>query len=290
MRVSSSTAILHSYTKHPAAFALEDIPAMLRTAGFEGIDWSLWDFCLDGAMRWSGFITEPGWEESVSHLRDADEKAGIVCFQTHGVAVNAKTYRTMEPSVLQEMERRCLTASAMLGASWMVIHPFSIYEGDRAASIRFFREHLKPLQELAHRHEVGIAIENMILRAGMSARFCSGADELAELLAEINDPLVGCCWDTGHAHLSGQAQGASIRLLGKSLKALHIDDNVGQSMDLHLLPYEGHVAWEEVLQALRDIGYDYEFAFEHAVRPLPHETLPSQLAFMSSLGHAMIRA
>ena len=46
MRLSTSTAILHHHFDY--ALTLTDIPAVIRTAGFDALDWSTWQFCLQG--------------------------------------------------------------------------------------------------------------------------------------------------------------------------------------------------------------------------------------------------
>ena len=74
---------------------------------------------------------------------------------------------------------------------------------------------------------------------------------MAELLEKTDHPLFGACWDTGHGHRQSLRQAPSIRLLGKWLKSLHIQDNNGLH-DQHLLPYSGTIDWKEVVSALRD--------------------------------------
>ena len=43
-----------------------------------------------------------------------------------------------------------------------------------------------------------------------------------------------------------------------------------------------------VLRALREIGYDHDFAFEHALNPTPHAVMPAQLRYMCALGREML--
>lgn len=288
MRISTSTAVLHPGVLPHPSYELEQIPALIRDAGFDSLDWSLWHFCLHDNRRFEGFMNAPDWEKRIHGLRAADEAAGLPCAQTHCVSVNTQTYESLDHAQLRVLEERCLIASGILGAKWMVIHPFAPAGMKGEAAIRFFCEYLKPLQALAHRHQVGIAVENMILRG--EYRFCSHAGELAALVDAIDDPLVGCCWDAGHGHLSGESQDAAIAMLGSRVKALHIDDNFGHGADHHLLPYEGTIDWDAVLGALAKVGYRNDFAFEHALAPLPASVMPQQLRYMRCLGQAMLRA
>ena len=133
---------------------------------------------------------------------------------------------------------------------------------------------------------MGIAIENM--PDITQKRFCCKAEELCALVDAFNNPLVGCCWDTGHGMISGDDQYEALTLLGHRVKALHIDDNYGTARDVHLLPYEGLIDWSKVMRALREIGYDHDFAFEHALNPTPHAVMPAQLRYMCALGREML--
>ena len=288
MQISTSTAILHPNTLHSDNVQIRRIPEMLKDAGFESIDWSLWELCLRDSRQFEGPLTENDWLSVVNGLREATDKAGLPCGQTHCVSVNNKAFAQLDHEQLREMERRCVLSSSILGASWMVIHPFAPENLGSEEAIRYYAEYLKPIQEWAHSNNVGIAIENMIARSNQPKRFCSSAGELYELIRFINDPLVGCCWDTGHANISGCDQYDSILCLGDHLKALHIDDNFGTDMDLHLLPFEGKICWEKVMFALKKIHYNNDFAFEHALNVTPVDVMPKQLSYMCFLGRYLV--
>ena len=249
MRLSTSTAILHHHFDY--ALTLTDIPAVIRTAGFDALDWSTWQFCLQGGKVFAGLLNDDAWEAQINALREADERAGIVCRQTHCVSTNYARYQTLDAEHLRLLEQRCIRTAAILGAEWTVIHPFAPEGAAREESIRYFCEYLKPLEELAGKLGVGIAIENM--PDITQKRFCCKAEELCALVDAFNNPLVGCCWDTGHGMVSGDDQYEALTLLGHRVKALHIDDNYGTARDVHLLPYEGLIDWSKVLRALREL-------------------------------------
>jgi sugar phosphate isomerase/epimerase len=92
--------------------------------------------------------------------------------------------------------------------------------------------------------------------------------------------LFGACWDTGHGHRQGLRQAHSIRMLGDWLKSLHIQDNNGLH-DQHLLPYQGTIDWNEVVGALREVGYAGDFTYEahNSVRTLPDGMRDSALQY-----------
>lgn len=288
MLLSTSTAILHPDILKSTVYTLDKIPHILKEAGFDGADWSLWALCFRDNKYFQGVLTEVNWKENILHLKEKMDAYSLSCKQTHCISVNYKIYNQLSHSQLREMEMRCIAASAILGASWTVIHPFSPFDGNSKRSIVFFSEYLKPLVEYAHKENVGIALENMIAHIKSPQRFCSTAEELCMLVDYIDDPLVGCCWDTGHANITRQNQYTSLILLGNRLKALHINDNIGTDVDLHLLPYEGNISWDQVMKALDEIDYHNDFSFEHAAQLTPAAAMPAQLCYMARLGREML--
>ena len=81
------------------------------------------------------------------------------------------------------------------------------------------------------------------------------------LIDACNDPGVGACWDFGHGNFIFQDQREQLRLLGKRLKATHVDDNYGKA-DEHMFPFHGSVDWHAVIPVLVEIGYEGDFTFE----------------------------
>ena len=102
-------------------------------------------------------------------------------------------------------------------------------------------------------------------------------------------PNVGACWDTGHAHLAGQDQPASLRELGERLHALHIADNHGAT-DEHMPPFFGGIDWPPILVALREIGYDGDFTFEahNLVRRVPAACQAEAIRLLYQIGAHMV--
>ena len=88
------------------------------------------------------------------------------------------------------------------------------------------------------------------------------AAEMNEFISYMDHPLLGCCWDTGHAVMEGKFdQYDDIMELGSNLKAVHIHDNNGFS-DQHLLPYCGKLQLDRIVEALRDVKFKGSFTFE----------------------------
>ncbi|HHV60077.1 MAG TPA: hypothetical protein GXX49_07275 [Clostridiaceae bacterium] len=65
----------------------------------------------------------------------------------------------------------------------------------------------------------------------------------------------------GHAQVNKINQPEAPRYIGKRLKATHVHVNYGET-DEHLLPFYGSIDWREVMNALKDIDYEEDFAYE----------------------------
>lgn len=173
------------------------------------------------------------------------------------------------------------------------IHPGNVrddvwysYEKSLAANLKAYKKYA----ELAAKHNVGIALENLF-EGKSGRRYVTSTDELLELYEMLNDPTrFGICWDTGHAHLSDINQSAALRKIGrKRLKALHIADNRGE-WDDHIAPYAGTIEWEPIMKTLKEIDYSGDFTFEihNFTNGLPHGLHEQAIRFSHELGTFML--
>ena len=155
---------------------------------------------------------------------------------------------------LDEM-RRWVELFAGLEVSAGVLHigGATLQEAGWAAD-RILARRVEALTAIAEHAEGGpmtICVENLTFPG-------SGVETIQEiqaLLAAVGRDDLGICLDTGHAHMAGIGIPEFIRRAGGDLKALHVNDNGGQSDD-HLLPFgSGTIEWAPVLRALRGSGY-----------------------------------
>ena len=109
---------------------------------------------------------------------------------------------------------------------------------------------------------------------------------------EIDHPLFECCLDVGHATLVREDAAAFIQALGKKrLTCLHVHD-VDDAHDRHLPPYfGGAIAWDRVIDALAEIGYEGNFTYEadYFFQGRPPEIAPAAARLMASIGHTLIK-
>jgi D-psicose/D-tagatose/L-ribulose 3-epimerase len=96
-------------------------------------------------------------------------------------------------------------------------------------------------------HNVTLAIEPL---NRFETFFLNTAADAAKLCDEINHPKIGILFDTFHANIEEKDIAAGYRTVGRHLKHVHTCENDRGT------PGSGHVEWESVFQALRDVRYD----------------------------------
>lgn len=207
-------------------------------------------------------------EQSDAILREERalaEAAGITIHQVHG-PWQYPIYDCTEAERAERLEKMQISvrAAAILGAKYWIVHPImpcGLEEKDSPVAALTWELNLKFMRELlktAKEHDVTICLENMpFLKFSISE-----TATILQMIHEINDDHFKMCLDTGHAQVFRKEKvGEDIRLAGKDLAAFHIHDSK-EARDLHLLPYEGVVDWEDISRAMQEIGFDGVFSLE----------------------------
>jgi D-psicose/D-tagatose/L-ribulose 3-epimerase len=96
-------------------------------------------------------------------------------------------------------------------------------------------------------HGVTIAIEPL---NRFETYFLNTAADATALCDQIGHPNVGVLFDTFHANIEEKDISEGYRTVGKHLKHVHTCENDRG------IPGSGHVEWDSVFQALRDLKYD----------------------------------
>ena len=96
-------------------------------------------------------------------------------------------------------------------------------------------------------HGVAVAIEPL---NRFETYFLNTAADAKALCDQIGHPNVGVLFDTFHANIEEKDISAGYRTVGKHLKHVHTCENDRG------IPGSGHVEWNAVFQALRDLKYD----------------------------------
>ena len=252
MRLGTMTSLFRDRRECAEHFGYIESIQRCRKAGFTVLDMNL---CA--LNRRQTTLHLDNWQEQVDEICNEAERLGCVFSQSHPPYRRGRegTFATAEEEAFfRAMSLRALEITAMLGAKWAVIHPVMDVTADINdvdAHVRYNQQMFAREAELAAKLGVGLAFENMF--DGDQRRFGSTAEDLIAIQDSFHSDLIGVCWDVGHANRMYRDQLKPIRKLGSRIKALHIDDNLGKD-DLHLLPFEGNVPWEQVMHTLYDSG------------------------------------
>ena len=272
-------------------FGLENAVDLLAAAGFNGLDFT--------AYHMSEFYTDAHPKSYYEEIRKRAEARGISFEQAH--APYHGSYHSDNPRTEEQIaEIVCSMKNASyLGVKNIVVHPIQ-HERYRLPEMpeRLFEENMifyRRLLPYAETYGIRVCTENMY-QGDMNIlnvpSVCARPAEMIRYFDEINHPLFGCCLDVGHATLVREDAAAFIQALGKKrLTCLHVHD-VDDAHDRHLPPYfGGAIAWDRVIDALAEIGYEGNFTYEadYFFQGRPPEIAPAAARLMASIGHSLIK-
>ena len=154
----------------------------------------------------------------------------------------------------QDYIRTCIDAAATLGAG-VVAGPLYTPVGktwrmdadERAATVDRLVEGLKPLVEYAGARGVRLGVEPL---NRFETSFLNTAAQTMEVIDRLDSPAAGVLLDTFHMNIEEKDQAAAIRLVGDKLVHFHACGNDRGA------PGGDHIAWEAIVAALAEIGYD----------------------------------
>ena len=268
----------------------EDIVRMVAEAGFDGIDWSF--------MRQFGENSpwmQENWREHAQMLVKTAKECGVSFRQGHAPYPTTRGDAETDAMIMLTL-RRSIEAAAAMGIPYLVVHPcqHTPYNVTRdalfAQSVDMYRQLLPLAQELG----VVLCTENMWQRDKgrkvIVESICARPEEFCQMVDTLDSPYLRACLDIGHGPLVSQDPAFMVRTLGKDrLKALHIHD-VDLHNDSHTIPFAGKVNWQEVVQALVEIGYDGDFTFETVgwFAQFPQALWPQALKMAHDTGRYLI--
>jgi len=160
-----------------------------------------------------------------------------------------------------QTHRDLLYKAALADVEMIVIHPGvgGISSQEEMDSMNLLAyESICQLMDAAEETGVVLALENMLPNhPGCEIR------HILETVEKIDSPLLGVCFDSGHAHVCGNMK-EFMMAVGKHLINIHMQDNDG-TRDMHLQPPYGTTDWQAFSEILQKIDYH---------RPITIETRP----------------
>jgi D-psicose/D-tagatose/L-ribulose 3-epimerase len=234
MKLGANT-LIWSGSFGPAQF---DILPRIKEAGFDGVELPIFEavgFDAAGARR-------------------AIEASGLECTACSALmsgqsliaddaSVRARTVGQM---------RDLISAAAEAGATILagpMYSPVGYLPGRRRTAEEWRRavEAWQMLAETLAAHHVTLAIEPL---NRFETYFLNTGADAVKLCEEIDQKNVGILFDTFHANIEEKNIARALRACGRHLKHVHTCENDRGT------PGSGHVEWDEVFAALRELGYD----------------------------------
>ena len=271
--------------------SVEETFALLQRVGFDAIDYPLY-----GEEKGLAFAFGDKTAERAKVIRSAAEDHGVVIGQTHAPYGYREEHKGDVAAIL-DMYRRAAEAPALLGSKLMVVHPLKfndcIRDYRREECFDLNIEIFQRLTPILKGAGVTALLENMFVTEHgdgwfrlLPTIYSSGAE--LRRAADILGDSYGVCWDSGHAFITKEDIGGAIRTIGKRLLALHMHDNTGDRDD-HLPPYFGKMPTDEMVDALKEIGYEGNLNFEVRFTAVPTEMLEAAMRYVYAVGAAFRR-
>lgn len=154
---------------------------------------------------------------------------------------------------------RVFESAEILGAEYVIFKPIKFGDPENDFE-EIYRENVEFLGKFYHKtknKKLKVAIVNdceynEIKKSGAPSTF-SSAGKLIKIINEFGDSVCACL-DTGTAFYAGEDLSKTVELLGGKLKVLRLNDNNLKS-DKKLPVTCGHIGWNDLLTALKNIGF-----------------------------------
>jgi L-ribulose-5-phosphate 3-epimerase len=287
----------------PVGLDLASCFALVKAAGFEGVELSLQDTTplLPAAEN----ATTPGVraiEQSVG--LDRPREGGLrldstpaeieqIARRAHAAGLVVTSVSTMQlfyyplsspiPVVREravQIVRKMIAATAALGGDLVLVVPGMVTAEDAYLDVwKRSRETLASLVPYAEKMGVSIAIENVW------NKFLLSPLEYRDYIDGFDSLCVGAYFDVANVLRYGFPE-QWIELLGHRLKRVHFKDYRLDVDDIRGFTYltQGDVPWPRVLAALRKIGYDgWAIVEVSPYRVHPEQTLVDSFAALRGL-------
>lgn len=248
MKLATTTGDFSGYTSSQI-----EALRLIREAGFRYADYS---FGMDYSHRNGVYSNDPAGY--YAEVNSAARELGIRLVQAHspmGTPLSDGDGRFLADTI------RCVEACGALGIPHLVVHSGYARGLSKEETFEANRQFYAPILERAEAFGVNILVENFNKMHVEGLYWIDNATDLRGLIDYVDHPLFHAVWDAGHANLQEMPQHEELRLLGDHVRALHVQDNRGDS-DTHLLPFLGTMSMDSLMHGLRDIGYTGYFTFE----------------------------
>lgn len=262
-------------------FGVYEAARLVKEAGFDAIDFSYY------WVKEREEILGDAYIEYAKELRKHLDDIGLECNQAHAPFSLQYGCKFDESEQKYLWLVRAIESASILGARNIIVH--AIKPPKEVDFEEYNISYYKSLIPYCEKFGIHVAVENLFSyddkRKHLTGMLGS-PEELNGIVEKINSPWVVACVDIGHASLTGYEPEEFIEKMSpKLLKAVHVQDNDYVS-DRHTVPFAGLLNWEEIMKALKKVGYDGELTFEVFLylKRIPNPLIPEALKFVVSVG------
>ncbi len=242
---------------------------LARECGADAVDFSLEygtnDYRNKDCVYAQGDAAVRQYYEDIKRYADS---LGIIIGQTHGKLPGFRNIKEEDDALVENTRLDCI-ATAALGAPVCVVHnATSIFFGANPDPALMHKMSFDMFSRIVpHAAAAGVKIATETFGDAVKFNACDffgNIDEFEKAYAAVKavDALrdhFTACVDTGHSNKAmrygNPKPGDVIRRLGKEVTVLHLNDN-DTFTDQHKLPMTGTIDWNDIFDALDEIGYN----------------------------------
>ncbi len=192
---------------------------------------------------------------------------GLIISQTHGKLPGFINNKEEDDALVENSRLDCL-ATAMLGAPVCVIHNASSISmgADPDPGLMHQLSFDMFTRTLPYAKKYGIKVATETFGDAVMYNSCDFFGQIEEFMKAYEDikgveeysDYFTVCIDTGHSNKAmrygNPTPGDVIRRVGGDIDVLHLNDN-DTLTDQHKMPMTGTIDWEDVFDALDEVGY-----------------------------------
>jgi sugar phosphate isomerase/epimerase len=205
-----------------------------------------------------GFFALYTTDKEMFELADFATKKGMIFQSLHAKHMDLdELWEESYPTQIMDSHKSTINCAGQMGVDRVIMHAYTLFTNSHSFDVGLKR--IGELLELAEKNKVTICFENL-----------QGPDYVDAILTEYaNCKYAKMCYDSGHENCYD-----TFNLVNKHIDkivALHINDNLGirnkdktlcWKDDLHLLPFDGNVDFDRVINIIKQANMQHELTFE----------------------------
>lgn len=145
--------------------------------------------------------------------------------------------------------KKAIPITKKFDAHLLVISTGTLRESEAETQRATLRTRIRELLTLCDENDVLLALEP-------EPEFIIGSTvDMLELIEDIGHDRLKCNLDVGHSYITDNSVTSAIELLGEKIAHTHVED-IKDKKHYHLIPGDGDIDLEAVIEALSSIGFD----------------------------------